>query len=119
MTSDKGRTTRPGKPGSSQPRKPDFYTRALSEAEQEALGAARTVEGLDEEVAMLRVKLLTLLTERPDDYSLIMRGVELMVKAVSARYRISGKSEDDLYQSVVGVLKGMGEALGVMEETRA
>lgn len=118
MTSNNGRPKRPRRPGSSQSRKPDFYTRALSEAEQEALGPARTVEGLDEEVAMLRVKLLTLLTEHPNDYSLIMRGVELMVKAVSARYRISGKSEDDLYQSVVGVLKGVGEALGVTEETR-
>ena len=89
----------------------DFYTVALKEAEQAALEDARELEGLDEEIAVLRVKLQTALSEHPEDYTLLMRGVDLMVRAVSARYRISGKGEDDLYQSVVGVLKGIGTVL--------
>ena len=89
----------------------DFYAVALKEAEQAALENAREMEGLDEEIAVLRVKLQTALAERPDDYTLLLRGVDLMVRAVSARYRISGKGEDDLYQSVVGVLKGIGMVL--------
>jgi len=89
----------------------DFYAAALKEAEQAALEDARELEGLDEEIAVLRVKLQTALAERPEDFTLLLRGVDLMVRAVSARYRISGKGEDDLYQSVVGVLKGIGTVL--------
>ena len=44
-----------------------FYTEALTEAERERLKAARKVDGLEEEVAMLRVRLLTALKERPED----------------------------------------------------
>ena len=89
----------------------EFYAQALSEAARPLLPQARELEGLDEEIAVLRVKLQTALTERPEDYTLLLRGVDLMVRAVSARYRISGKGEDDLYQSVVGVLKGIGTVL--------
>ena len=89
----------------------DFYTVALKEAEQAALDDARELEGLDEEIAVLRVKLQTVLAEHPENFTMLLRGIELMVRAVSARYRISGKGEDDLYQSVVGVLKGIGTVL--------
>ena len=89
----------------------DFYTVALKEAEQAALEDARELEGLDEEIAVLRVKLQTVLAEHPENFTMLLRGIELMVRAVSARYRISGKGEDDLYQSVVGVLKGIGTVL--------
>lgn len=89
----------------------DFYAVALKEAEQAALENARELEGLDEEIAVLRVKLQTALAEHPENFTMLLRGIELMVRAVSARYRISGKGEDDLYQSVVGVLKGIGTVL--------
>ena len=96
----------------------DFYTTALQEAEQAALGPARAVEGLDEEIAVLRVKLYSSLAQHPDDMPVILRGMELLVRAVAARYRISGKSEDDLFQSAVGVLKGVGELLLPEEDSR-
>ena len=48
----------------------------------------------------------------------ILRGMELLVRAVAARYRISGKSEDDLFQSAVGVLKGVGELLLPEDDSR-
>ena len=94
----------------------EFYARALTEAELEAVDTAREVEGLDDEIATLRVKLLSALTQNPDDFDLLLKGVQMLVRAVSARYRISAKSEDDLYQSVVGVLKGVGEVLGLPED---
>lgn len=89
----------------------DFYAAVLQEAEQLALEEARDLEGLDEEIALLRVKLLSALEQHPDNYTLLLRGVELLVRAVAARYRISGQGEEDLYQSTLGVLKGLGEVL--------
>ena len=88
-----------------------FYARALSEAERVLIAEAREVEGLDEEIALLRVKLSTALAENPDNMPLMLRGVELLVKAVGAEYRLSRKSQDNLAAAIDGVLKEMGGAL--------
>jgi len=89
----------------------EFYARALGEAEKTLLPQARELEGLDEEIALLRVKLIQALREKPQDLELLLKGVGMLVRAVSTRYRLSKKAEDDLYQSVLGVLRGVGDAL--------
>jgi hypothetical protein len=88
-----------------------FYARALSEAERLLIAEARGVEGLDEEIALLRVKLSTALAENPDNMPLMLRAVELLVKAVGAEYRLSRKSQDNLAAAIDGVLKELGGAL--------
>lgn len=88
-----------------------FYAQALSEAERVLIPEARELEGLDEEIALLRVKLSTALAEHPDNMPLMMRGVELLVKAVAAKYRLSKKSQDNLAEAIDGVLKEIGGAL--------
>lgn len=88
------------------------YQAALGKAEKAVLDAAREAEGFDDEVAVLRVKLLSLL--KPDgatDLELLMKGVRLLVQAASARYRISGAGEERLAESINGVLNGLGAVL--------
>ena len=88
-----------------------FYEEALSQAERVKLKHARKLEGLDEEIALLRVRLSGLAQEHPEKLELLLKGITLLVRAVSARYKLSPKAEKDLYQSVVGVVKGIGDAL--------
>lgn len=99
--------------GSGKRRSPSrgFYQEALSEAERILLEEARQVEGLDEEIALLRLRLSQLLREKPEQTDLLLREVALLVRAVATRYRVSKKAEEDLYQNVLGVLQGIGEAL--------
>ena len=89
----------------------EFYAEALSKAERLRLSKARKVEGVDEEIALLRMKLHQLLEEHPDKVDLLFKGVNLLLRAVVARYRLSPKAGDDLYQSIVGVLNGVGREL--------
>ncbi len=91
--------------------KKGFYRRALSEAEQVLLPEAKEVEGLDEEIALLRVKLSSALNEQPQNMPLLLRGVDLLVKAVAARYRLSAKSQENLAQAIDSVLKEIGLTL--------
>ena len=91
--------------------KKGFYEQALSEAERILIPEAKEIEGLDDEIALLRVKLSTALAEHPDNMPLMMRGVELLVKAVAAKYRLSKKSQDNLAEAIDGVLKEIGAAL--------
>ena len=89
----------------------NFYGSALDAAEQIEQQEAAEVEGLDEEIAVLRVRLRNVLKEHPEDYPLMMRGVELLVKAVSARYRLSKEAEEDLAGHLAGVIQGVGAQL--------
>lgn len=88
-----------------------FYQDALSEAEQALLPTARELEGLGEEIALLRVKIQTAVAEHPENFPLLLKGVALLVRAVAAQYRLSQRAEDDLYQSILGVLEGIGGVL--------
>ena len=87
----------------------DFYRASLSEADK--WERARQMEGLDEEVALLRVRLKETLEERPQDMQLIAKGVDLLVKAVAARYRLSRKARRELSDSIAGVVRGIGTVL--------
>ncbi|OGO50021.1 MAG: hypothetical protein A2148_02920 [Chloroflexi bacterium RBG_16_68_14] len=89
----------------------DFYGSALDAAERIELDAAAEVEGLDEEIAVLRVKLRKALLKNPEDLALMLRGIDLLVKAVSARYRLSKQAEEDLAESIAGVIRGVGGLL--------
>ena len=89
----------------------DFYGSALDAAEQIELREAAEIKGLDEEIAVLRMRLRKVLKEHPEDLPLMMRGVELLVKAVSARYRLSKEAEEDLAGHLAGVLQGVGVQL--------
>ena len=86
-----------------------FYQESLSEAER--WERARQMEGLDEEVALLRVRLKEALEERPQDMQLIAKGVDLLVKAVAAKYRLSPKAQRELSDSIAGVVRGIGTVL--------
>lgn len=96
-----------------------FYASALSEAERILLPEALQVEGLDEEIAVLRMQLRSLMAETdPEDKEAIklkIRSIETLLKAVSTKYRLSPKAEADLAQSIKGVLEGIGGALGLGE----
>lgn len=88
-----------------------FYDQALTDAEAQDLPSAQEMSGLDEEIAVLRLKLRSALEERPEDVKLMLKGVELLVRAVSAKYRLSTKDKEDLSESVRGVLRDIGGPL--------
>jgi hypothetical protein len=88
-----------------------FYEKALSEAERAALPLARELRGLDEEIAVVRLRLRSALEQHPEDLTLMAKGVDLLVKALSARYRLSKDEKADLSAGIKGVLKEVGGKL--------
>lgn len=76
------------------PRKTDkrrFYAQALTEAEQADLGTALQVDGFDEELAALRLRLRTALERRPEDLPLVLRGMDVLRRMVATKYGLSQK----------------------------
>lgn len=73
-----------------------FYEQVADSAERVELAEAGRVQGLDEEIALLRVRLRHAVADRPDDLPLLLKGIGLLVKAVAARYSLSKKDGRDL-----------------------
>ncbi len=80
-------------------RRPAFYADSLD------------ATGLAGEIALLRVRLRRALEEEPEDDEFVLKSIALLAKLLATRYRLSKKAEDDLYQSMLGVLKGLGGAI--------
>ena len=89
-----------------------FYERALDGAARADLADARAVEGLDEEVALLRLRLRDSVEQHPEDFKLLQSGARLLIQALLARHRLSPKQADNLGDAVAHVLEEFGEALG-------
>ena len=90
---------------SPQPVPQNFYQSALDAAEQEDLERAAAAEGLDDEVALLRVLVRRELRERPEDLRLALQGLTLLVRAVAARYRLSPADQEALERRIVEAVR--------------
>jgi hypothetical protein len=89
----------------------NFYRHALDEAERLDLERAQEMEGLDDEIAMLRVRLKRAVEERPQDVQLLVKGLDILMRAVGARYRLSAKSRRDLADNLAATLNSLGDQL--------
>jgi hypothetical protein len=90
---------------------PDFYEAALSEADRAGLAEARGVDGIDEEIALLRLQLRRALQDDPVDAKLLHGGVRLLIHALLLQRRLSRAHADALLESVTGIVEGFVDAV--------
>ncbi len=89
----------------------NFYADGMTNSELMDLKRAHEAEGLKDEIALLRVRLKAAAHEHPENLELLLRGVGMLVRAVTAQYRLSPKARKDLAQNVEAVLKSLDEEL--------
>ena len=75
--------------GNQNARKHGLYSRVLDEDQQLQLVKSRAVKGLDEEIAILRVKLFTLLDKYPERIELQIGTIAAIGRMVNTRFNIS------------------------------
>ena len=90
-----------------------FYSRALNEAEKIGLEEAREIIGLDEEIAMLRVKLRELIEKEPDRIDLHMKAATTIARLVATSYNIGKEQKKSLKEAITRVLTEIAIPLGV------
>jgi hypothetical protein len=90
-----------------------LYSRALDEAESLDFELARGVEGIDDEIALLRVKIKSLLEKDPENVKLIMAATNALSRLVMTRYRISADQKNALSSAIGNVLQGLAIPLGI------
>jgi len=90
-----------------------FYGRALDEAEKLELEEASHIEGIDEEIALLRVKLRELVEEHPERIDLHFEAANIIARLVRTRYQITREQKKSLKKAIQKVLTEVAVPLGV------
>jgi uncharacterized protein YjcR len=99
--------------GNQNARKHGFYSRVLDEQERRDYECAISVEGLDEEIALLRVKIRSLVERDPENLRLIMQAVNALARLVMTRYDIRKDDMQSLKEKVGNVLRNVVLPLGI------
>ena len=90
-----------------------FYSRALDEAEKLEFEEASRIEGIDEEIALLRLKLRALLEEQPERIDLHFEAANIVARLVKTRYQITKEQKKSLKEAIQKVLTEVAVPLGV------
>lgn len=105
---------KPGAPkGNSNAKKHGFYSKALDKAEELQLEDARGIDGLDEEIAILRIKLRTIIQSDPQNIELALAAANTIARLVRTRYNISKEQKRSLKDAIAKVLTEIAVPLGI------
>lgn len=99
--------------GNQNARKHGFYSRVLTEAQQVELESASQIEGVDQEIAFLRVKLQQLADERPDRLDLQLEAASTIARLIRTHYSITKDQKKTLKESIQKVLTDVALPLGI------
>lgn len=116
--SDKKETKKRGAPlGNQNARKHGFYSRVLTAEQKRDFEQAVLAEGIDEEIAVLRVKIKDLLKYDPDNIKLIMQATTILARLISTKQKIRREDKMGLKEAITNVLKDIAVPLGIIRST--
>jgi hypothetical protein len=90
-----------------------FYAKVLDEAERLDFEAAAGVNGIDEEITLLRVKIKSLVGDDPGNLRLLVEATNALERLVRTRYRITREQRQGLKEAIGNVLKDIALPLGM------
>ena len=99
--------------GNRNARKHGFYAKVLDEAEQLDFELASGVEGIDDEIALLRVKIKSILKSDPENIKLIMQVTNALERLIKTRYKITKEQKKGLKEAIGNVLRDVALPLGI------
>lgn len=102
-----------GQKGDQNARKHGFYSHALTEAEKLLMEEALELQGLDQEIALLRVKLAELVKDCPDRIDLYLAAANTIARLVTTKYQINKDQKNSLKEAISRVLTEVAAPLGI------
>ncbi len=100
-----GKRKRGGQQGNQNARKHGFYSSALNLAEICEFWNIINLENIDPEIAVLRLKLRSVLRHDPDNRRLLVEAPRLLTKWYSAKYRLDKTESAYLKKVITGLLE--------------
>jgi len=99
--------------GNQNARKHGFYSRTLSPEEQEDFELATAVQGIDEEIALLRVKIKSIVTHDPGNVKLITQAINALERLIRTKYSLKKEDKQGLMEAIASVLKDIALPMGI------
>jgi hypothetical protein len=91
-----------------------FYASALDEAEALDFQVAVSMEGLDDEIALLRLQIKALLGEGDTPHlDQLIKATNALARLVATRYNISKHDKKGIKEAIGNVLRDIAIPLGV------
>lgn len=90
-----------------------FYEKVLDEAERIDFELASGVNGIDDEIALLRVKIKSILGDDPKNIKLIVEATNALERLIRTRYKITKEQRKGLKEAIGNVLKDIALPLGI------
>ena len=86
-------------------KKKEFYAKVLNEAEKLDFQTACDIEGIDDEIALLRLKIRDMVAKDKKDIQLMMTASGMLTKMVRTRYNMTKNQKKGLKEAIGKVLK--------------
>jgi hypothetical protein len=90
-----------------------FYQKVLDEAERLDFELASGVNGIDDEIALLRVKIKSCLSDDPKNLKAIVDATNALERLVRTRYKIGKEQRKGLKEAIGNVLRDVALPLGI------
>ena len=90
-----------------------FYQKVLDEAERLDFELVSGVNGIDDEIALLRVKIKSILDDDPKNVRLIVEATNALERLVRTKYKISKEQRKGLKEAIGNVLREVALPLGI------
>ena len=90
-----------------------FYSKVLDEEQLREYTQAVEVEGLDSEIALLRVKIKSLVARDPENIDLITQVTNALARLMVTKYNINKTDKQGLREAIGNVLKDVALPLGI------
>ena len=82
-----------------------FYSKVLDEEEKLRFKHAVEIEGLDREIALLRVKIESLIARDPENINLISQAVNSLAHMVATKNNAGKKDKNNIREAALNVAK--------------
>ena len=113
-TSKAERNRKTGTPRDNQSARQSFYSRVLDEAEKLDFELASGVEGIDDEIALLRVELKKAIAGGDStNLKLLVGATNALERLIRTRYKITREQRKGLKEAIGTVLRDVAIPLGI------
>jgi len=102
-----------GQPGNQNARKHGYYSRVLDEAQQLDFELASGVNGIDDEIALLRVKIKAILEKDPENFPLITQAVKVLTRMVQTHYNMSKGDKKGFKEAIEKMWQNVAVPAGI------
>ena len=100
-------------PGNQYARTHGFYSPVMTEEECLNFIQATEVQGLDSEIALLRVKIQSLVARDPDNLKLITQVTNALCRLIMTKYNISKNDKKGLMEAIENVFRDVALPFGI------